>query len=511
MVRPSTERDGAARLFFVDSLLVTVAAFVCFIPGLGAEGFRNWDEGLYCAATREMLREGHLLYAIHDGLFDAYYGKPPLINWLHMLSVKVFGFTPFAFRLPSAFAAAMSVFFVHQIASRHLGRAAGAFAGLLLLLSLPYAELGRQSLIEPLLGLFALVALGAHLHAMRPDGMRWAVVSGLAIAASILAKQVVGALPLCAIVLTEAVLRRPKALTRLALAGGIGLLVSGLWFSAVYVRVGPLLFESFVGDHLIGRVSGVFEQHGRRAIDYGQELELNLYHLPIIVAILGAVKLVIQRETRPLGLLFGSYACFHYLVFGVLSRNFLPWYLYAAIPSAAIFAGGLFGKGSGFELRAFILGALSASVAYFLRVDPIPSALFGVFLALLYEPLSIRRYAPSLTLFIALALVLGPLKPRPTEPLPRAFLEAVDREDALLLLANRYQFTYQCHLPEVEVRVVGDGCVGIHRIVRTESPNDLILAPGLSVCELHQRGYSLRVRQDGYRLYSKRQAEAQRQ
>lgn len=511
---PKGARSPRPTLYLLDAILLALVAFARFIPGLGEEAFRNWDEGLYCAATREMLREGYFLYAINEGLFDAYYGKPPLLNWLHLLSVKAFGFTPFALRLPSALAAAASVFFVHRIASRALGREAAAFAGVLLLLSLPFAEIGRQALIEPLLALFALIALGAHLRAIREDS-RWAILSGLAVAASILAKQMIGTLPLCAILFTELALRRPEALRRIALSAGIGLGLSGIWFALVYAEVGGALFSSFIGDHLIGRATGAFESHGRRPIDYAQELELNLYHLPLIVALLGALRLLFREKTRVLGLLFVSYALGHYLIFGRISQNFLPWYLYAAIPAAALFAAALFTRETPLELRALLLGALAASVGFALRVDPIIAALGGLFFAALFELGPMERWAPTLLILLAAVVALGPLRPRPTEPVPERFLSQIDPASSVLLLETRYQFTYQCYLPEVEARVVGQGCTGIHQAINAPAgeatPRHVILAPRLSVCELHQRGYQLEDRQDGYRLYTKKARDDQPQ
>lgn len=489
------------RILALDTAVVVLAAIARFGLGLSDEALRNWDEGLYCAATRDMLHEGQLLYPVEEGAFDAYYGKPPFLNWLHVLTTAVFGFTPFALRLPSALASMGAVVLAHRMATRMAGRGAGAFAAGLLLLSLPFAEFGRQTLLEPLLAFFTLASLGLHTKAIERRSTWLAFAAGIVVGLAVLTKQLVGALPFCAVVVGEIALRRGGALRRVG-AHLFGLvLASAWWFVWVRAEVGPALEASLVETHLLQRVAGAFEAHGRRASDYAQHLSLYVWTLPFVAGAVGAVRALTMASARVPGVLLSAFAAGHYLLFGVISRNFLPWYVFAAVPVVVVLASTLFGRGSTYWVRAVLLGTVLASLAKDLGVDPVALGLFGAALAVVFDWRPVPDVVPTFVLVAAFAGSALVLRPSVVREHPARLVEAVEERETLVVLESWKQFVWRCYLPEADFQVAGRECTEVRRIVTASEARFVITAPALDRCELHHQGFKRVAIDDGYVLH----------
>src|SRR5438067_4185254 len=91
----ATERQWAVPLFL--SLVGALYLASSFAPVIFDE-----TEGQYAGAAREMLRSGHWLVPTNDGIPRLQ--KPPLLYWLLCVSLRTFGPTEFAARLPNALA-----------------------------------------------------------------------------------------------------------------------------------------------------------------------------------------------------------------------------------------------------------------------------------------------------------------------------------------------------------------------------------------------------------------------
>lgn len=89
-------------LFIVFTL--AVACFTIFYK-LGNAPIYIWDEAIYACNSLDMAKSGDLLVLKIDGVVNTYNSKPPLVNWLQALCVRIWGSTEFAIRLPSALAA----------------------------------------------------------------------------------------------------------------------------------------------------------------------------------------------------------------------------------------------------------------------------------------------------------------------------------------------------------------------------------------------------------------------
>src|SRR4051812_26155777 len=103
---------------------------------LGTAGWseiHNGIEGEYAGGARQMLSSATGLVPMEHGIFSP--DSPPLYQWLVVASYKVFGVTPVAARLPSAFAMICSVALTFLIGERLSGYWRGFVAGLLQLCS----------------------------------------------------------------------------------------------------------------------------------------------------------------------------------------------------------------------------------------------------------------------------------------------------------------------------------------------------------------------------------------
>jgi len=90
---------------------------------------RLWDESRLALSAYEMHKYGNYIVTQIQGNPDMWSTKPPLMIWMQVLCIKVFGASDLSIRLPSAFAAAftcilMMIFSVRYLKSYWIGLAA---------------------------------------------------------------------------------------------------------------------------------------------------------------------------------------------------------------------------------------------------------------------------------------------------------------------------------------------------------------------------------------------------
>ncbi len=90
-----TWASGAALLFLA-------ALFFC--NDLGKFPILQWDEARYVNNSVEILRNGHWLDFRMDGQIDTWNFKPPLVLWLQVWSMKLWGATEWGARFPTVLA-----------------------------------------------------------------------------------------------------------------------------------------------------------------------------------------------------------------------------------------------------------------------------------------------------------------------------------------------------------------------------------------------------------------------
>ncbi len=107
-------------------LVMAVLVYLPLFSHLAFFPIRIWDEARLAVSAYEMLNNHNYIVTYHDGEPDMWSTKPPLMIWLQVLSMKIFGVNELAVRLPSAIAGlltclALLVFSVKYVKDYWLG------------------------------------------------------------------------------------------------------------------------------------------------------------------------------------------------------------------------------------------------------------------------------------------------------------------------------------------------------------------------------------------------------
>ncbi len=102
----SMQGDKSKKWVFVavSIFFLSIIAFPLFY-NLDKQPIRIWDESRLAMNAFEMNKDGNLLTTHFEGEPDMWNTKPPLMIWLQLIFIKVFGFNELSLRLPSAIAA----------------------------------------------------------------------------------------------------------------------------------------------------------------------------------------------------------------------------------------------------------------------------------------------------------------------------------------------------------------------------------------------------------------------
>ena len=318
-----------------------VAAFVVLLAVVWLEprgsALAEPDETRYAEIPREMLAANDLLVPRLNGV--PYFEKPPMLYWLNAASLKVFGETPWAARLPTRLAGlgtALLVFF----AARGIG--VGGLSAAVLFLAAPIGFLfSRTNLTDGLLTFFFTATLlsGRAAVLRRESGRPWtgfAALFGAMCAAAFLTKGLI------AIVLSGSIFfiwavstgRLATTLRTLVLSPApiVFLLLAAPWFLAVENRHAGFLDFFFIREHFQRFTTAASKRTGPV-----------YYFVPVLL--LGFLPGIAFFARGFWKALRGSDSAFFFFVwftvvfvFFSISGSKLPPYLFPAIPAAAILA-----------------------------------------------------------------------------------------------------------------------------------------------------------------------------
>lgn len=246
-------------------LLVPVAWFGLFWR-LGAQPLQTWDEARLAVNAAEMLKSHDWLVPRYRGQPDLWNTKPPLLVWLQAGSLSLFGYSEWAFRLPTALAALALTGLVAAFARRWLGGPlAGLLAGLALLSSKGFINnhVSRTGDYEALLLFFTTAQVLAGFAWLQTQRSRYLLLLGAAVGLGVLTKSVAGLFLLPGLALTIGLRGRLVPLLRQpALWGGAVLAIAppALWYG-VREHVAPGYLHAVWANELGGRALGALEQH----------------------------------------------------------------------------------------------------------------------------------------------------------------------------------------------------------------------------------------------------------
>jgi 4-amino-4-deoxy-L-arabinose transferase-like glycosyltransferase len=318
--------------------LLLFAAAVLFFTGLGRSPLMEPDEGRNAEVGREMLVSGDWI-SPHFNSFVVL-DKPAVYFWMVAASLKAFGVSEGAARLPSALMGAATMLLVWFLARRMFGNSAGLRAGLIFA-SCPLAmALAREVIFDMTLTFFMTLAMVAFWLAEEKDfRVPWfEILMFAAIGVAVITKGPVGILiPLISILIYAAV--RGRWREWLHLRWGWGLLVFFTvalpWFIAVSMRNPDFPHYAFWNESLKRFATGAARRGG--GIFYFIPVFLGgLFPWSLFLLLAGWNRLrrwrELRQETGRPALFLLCWAAWIFFFFS-LSHSKLPTYfLPAAVP-----------------------------------------------------------------------------------------------------------------------------------------------------------------------------------
>lgn len=242
----------AEELGLAAALIVLIVAVWLEPPG---SYLAEPDEARYAEIPREMLATGDFLTPRINGV--PYLEKPPLLYWMNAASMRLFGLTPWAARLPARLAGLGSAILLAVAVGRLAGRSAGLIAAALFLCSPLGFVLSRLNLTDGLLSFFfTAMLLGSLLLLRAPESRKsfriFEALLGVAAAGSFMTKGLVGVfLAALILLLWSFATGRVRALGRLIAgpAAPLFIALTAPWFILMERQHPGFLRFFFIREH----------------------------------------------------------------------------------------------------------------------------------------------------------------------------------------------------------------------------------------------------------------------
>ena len=312
--------------------LVFLLPLLAFFTRLGAAPLFDVDEGAFSEATREMFERGDFLSTYLDG--ENRFDKPILIYWFQALGYLIFGATEWAFRLPSAIAAAVWSYATWHFARQRFGPATALAALLVTSTALGPFAIGRAATADALLNLWLALSLfdaWRHLESGRRAPL---LRSYLWMGLGALTKGPIALIVPAAVTLLYCLSRGQWRTWLRAIADPIGwvilLVLVVPWYAAALNIHGQAFIDGFILKHNVKRFTATLEGHAGSLFYY--VLAMPLLLLPWIGPLLAAIRNARRDVGTGVRRFLWIWALF-VVVFFSFSGTKLPHYaLYGATP-----------------------------------------------------------------------------------------------------------------------------------------------------------------------------------
>lgn len=212
----------------------------------------DYDEATYAKVVMDTLQSGNFTTLQLHG--QNWFEKPPLYFWLAMGSVKVFGESEFAFRLPSLLASILCCFLVYCIIRELTGnRAAAALGFLVLLFSNSFFVFAREARLDSAVTAAILAALFFYIRGWKNEKYLLWVFPCIAI--GFLFKSVIALLAIPIILIYSLVYSRWRYVSSNYMWCGLGIAILLVvpWHLAESLQFGHLFWDSYITQHVLHR------------------------------------------------------------------------------------------------------------------------------------------------------------------------------------------------------------------------------------------------------------------
>ena len=247
----------------IHVFVLALAVAIGYVWGIGSLPLFDLDEGAFTGATWAMFDRGDFLVPYLNE--QPRFAKPVLIYWLQAASVGIFGFTEWAFRLPSVLASALWVAMIYGFADRYLGARAAFFAALIPATALMTTVVGKAAISDAVLLLFLTGAVFATFNHWVTGERRWIRWAYLAMALGFLTKGPVAVvIPAVTSFLFYLMTGKGRAWWRAVLDWQgllLFLLVAVPWYVLVWLEHGQAFIDEFFLKNNVGRFGEAMEGH----------------------------------------------------------------------------------------------------------------------------------------------------------------------------------------------------------------------------------------------------------
>ena len=247
--------------FIIALVLLLFSGFLIFFK-INSTQLQDWDEGIYANIAGDMVENNHWFNMQFSG--TDWYEKEILPYWLMALSIKNFGFTVFAVRLPFTIISIFLVPLFYLITRYYLNKILSLATSLLFLFS-PYLWIShvlRTGDFDALALTFFLAAIVSYLY-LREKKFFW--VSSIFISLSIMSRGVMGYLFLTIILISELI--RPKfkldkwKIKKVILYLTISILPWLLWHFYWLLQGGQKYIDVYWKDQFFNRITTPLQGH----------------------------------------------------------------------------------------------------------------------------------------------------------------------------------------------------------------------------------------------------------
>lgn len=320
--------------------------YLLLIDKVGSHPILVWDEGRLAVNAAEMEQHGHWLVTYFNGQPDMWNTKPPFIIWLEVLSLRLFGYSETAFRLPTMLASVATAGLVYVFVCRRLKSLWGAVLAVgILITATGYneqhgARTGDYDTVLTLWLVMSVFAFFRYVEGGKPRDFGWAAAA-LVLAA--LTKGIAGLFWPPAFLLYALyrhrlrwLLSRPEVYLDTVLGA---LVVVGYYLAREHYNPGYL--QAVSDNELGGRLLGTLNEH----LHPWHWFLVNMYEgkfmpwlLVLPVAFYFAWRYAPYLAQRHFTVLAGCIVVFHLLVISSASTK-LAWYDTPIYPLMAVIVG----------------------------------------------------------------------------------------------------------------------------------------------------------------------------
>ena len=226
-------------------LIFTFYAFVLIFPSLGAFNLFDWDEINFAESSREMLFSENFFQVQVN--YEPFHEKPPLFFWLQFLSMKFFGVSAFAARLPNALLSILTPLVLFIIGSKLKNRSFGIIWGLTYLCGILPNLYFRTGIIDPYFNLFIFISIYFYYRSLNFKNLLNIIISGFFAGLATITKGPVGLLIIIFVAIIYFLLNKKKpTLKQLLVFGLLFLITSAFWYGYEIYNKGPWFLVEFI-------------------------------------------------------------------------------------------------------------------------------------------------------------------------------------------------------------------------------------------------------------------------